>query len=415
MTLTLLLDLDDTCLGNSMDTFIPAYLQALGDHLSAYLPAEKLVSSLLASTQLMLQNKRPDQRLKQVFDQNFYPSIGIDSEDLRDELDSFYLEKFPRLRELTQFRPEAVRLVEEAFERGYSVVIATNPLFPRTAILQRLEWAGLSPQKYPFSLIPSYESSFFAKPNTSFFAEILSRLGWSEGPVIMVGDDIKNDISPANKMGLATFWITNGRQPPSQKQNLPSGQGTLADLLDWLDSTPSENLIPDFNHQEGMLAILRATPAVLHAFSCDLESDNWLEHPEPGEWSFTEIFCHLRDVDAEVNLPRIEKVLNETNPFIPGIDTDQWAEERIYYCQNGQEALSDFTSSRIQLLNILDALKPDDWNRSARHTIFGPTDMEELVRIIMGHDRLHVRQAYRSLGETLEQAVSNSGSTEKIP
>jgi len=407
MTLTLLLDLDDTCLGNSMDTFIPAYLEALGEHLASYVPPEKMVPTLLASTQLMLQNKSPDRRLKQVFDQAFFPTLGIDVDDFQNQIDSFYVEKFPSLEGLTQFRPEAVRMVEEAFARGYNVVIATNPLFPLTAILQRLDWAGLPPQRYPFSLIPSYESFFFAKPNTAFFAETLSRLGWPEGPVVMVGDDLNLDITPARQLGLGTFWINNNEQPSKDNPNASDGHGTLAELLPWLDATPREHLLPDYTHPEGMLAILRSTPAVLEAISGDLDKPTWTKHPGPGEWSFTEILCHFRDVDAEVNLPRIVSVLQETNPFIPGIDTDQWAEERLYFCQNGREALDDFISSRIQLLDILDNLKPDDWTRPARHAIFGPTVLKELISIIVGHDRLHIRQVHTSLGEIMQQSVNN--------
>ena len=407
MTLTLLLDLDDTCLGNSMDTFIPAYLQALGEHLAAYVPPDKMVPTLLASTQLMLQNKRPDRRLKQVFDQAFFPKLGIESGEFQDQIDSFYIEKFPSLEGLTQFRPEAVRMVDGAFARGYNVVIATNPLFPLTAILQRLDWAGLPLQKYPFSLIPSYESFFFAKPNTAFFAETLSRLGWPEGPVVMVGDDFNLDIAPARQMGLGTFWINNNEQPSLDNPDVSDGHGTLAELLPWLDATPSEHLLPDYTLPEGMLAILRSTPAVLAAISGDLDNPTWTKHPRPGEWSFTEILCHFRDVDAEVNLPRIVSVLQETNPFIPGIDTDQWAEERLYFCQNGREAFQDFISSRIQLLDILDDLKPGDWTRPARHAIFGPTVLKELISIIGGHDRLHIRQAYTSLGEIMQLSVNN--------
>ena len=117
--------------------------------------------------------------------------------------------------------------------------------------------------------------------------------------------------------------------------------------------------------------------------------------------------CHFRDVDADVNLPRILSVLDNSNPFIPGIDTDQWADERMYYCQNGQEALRDFITSRIQLLDVLDNLKPDDWSHPARHAIFGPTHLTELISIIVGHDRLHVQQAYTSLGEIVGQSVKN--------
>ena len=73
-------------------------------------------------------------------------------------------------------------------------MIATNPLFPRTAIYQRLEWAGLPPDKYPFSLIPSYETFHFAKPNPTYFAEFLTISGWPDGPMIMVGNDLEHDI-----------------------------------------------------------------------------------------------------------------------------------------------------------------------------------------------------------------------------
>ena len=223
----------------------------------------------------------------------------------------------------------------------------------------------------------------------------------------MVGDDYNLDIAPARRMGIGTFWINNNEHPLNQNPDLSAGQGTLADLLPWLDATPSEHLLPDYTHPEGMLAILRSTPAVLEAISGDLDNPTWTKHPRPGEWSFTEILCHFRDVDAEVNLPRIVSVLQETNPFIPGIDTDQWAEERLYFCQNGREAFQDFISSRIQLLDILDDLKPGDWTRPARHAIFGPTVLKELISIIVGHDRLHIRQAHTSLGEIMQLSVNN--------
>jgi len=60
-----------------MDTFIPAYLQSLCEHLAPFIPAEKLVSTLMSGTQAMLDNDMPDKALKEVFDQAFYPVLGI--------------------------------------------------------------------------------------------------------------------------------------------------------------------------------------------------------------------------------------------------------------------------------------------------------------------------------------------------
>lgn len=408
MTLTLLLDLDDTLLGNSMDSFLPAYLRSLCEHLAPFIPAEKLVSTLMSGTQAMLDNNMPDKALKEVFDQAFYPVLGIQEADYIQRFDSFYSDEFSKLQQLTQFRPEAVSMIEEAFNRGYNVAIATNPLFPMTAIQQRLEWAGLSHEIYPFLLIPSYETFHFAKPNTAFFTESLAKLGWPAGPVVMVGDDFDHDIAPARVLGIGNFWITENGAPSEEELPTSAGCGNIQDLLPWIDSVQAEDLDPDFNRVETMLAVLRATPAVVDAFSGEFDSNQWDEHPQPGEWNYTEIMCHLRDVDSEVNSPRIKQVLDESNPFLPGIDSDKWAQERLYYCQNGPEALRDFTTSRIQLLNLLDSLDAADWERSASHAIFGPTSLKELVSIIVGHDQLHIQQAYRFTGDLSKQTAAQS-------
>ncbi len=110
------------------------------------------------------------------------------------------------------------------------------------------------------------------------------------------------------------------------------------------------------------------------------------------------ILCHLRDVDMEVNLPRLNKVLHEVNPFLPGEDTDPWAKDRNYILQDCDEALDRFIITRMEIVSMLETLSPDDWERSARHAIFGPTRLIELVKIITGHDRLHVQQAHEVLG-----------------
>jgi DinB superfamily/HAD-hyrolase-like len=291
-------------------------------------------------------------------------------------------------------------MVERAFESGYQLVIATNPLFPLTANLQRLEWAGLSTDQYPFTLVTSFENFHFAKPQPAFYAEILARLGWPEGPVVTVGDDLHRDIAASRKLGLAAFWLTEPGTTSPDGPEAPAASGRLADLISWLENTPAPVLQPDYKPVSAMLAILRSTPAVLDTLSRDLPSEAWTKRPEPGEWSPTEILCHLRDVEKEVNLPRVQLLLEQNNPFLAGKDTDPWAEQRHYILQNGMQALHKFTAARLELLDLLEAIQPDDWNRPARHAIFGPTRLAELVGINAGHDRLHVRQVESAISAT---------------
>jgi FMN phosphatase YigB (HAD superfamily) len=395
MTLTVLLDLDGTLLDNNMDSFVEGYLKAFGRHVHSIIDPGIFVSELLSATKQMVLNRRPDRTLEEVFDEAFYPAIHQRKEDLRDQIDSYYREVFPALKPLTNTKPEAIRLVEAAFERGYQVCIATNPLFPLTAIRQRLDWAGLSPQEYPFSLIPSYETFHFAKPNPAFYSEFLGVIGQPEGPVVMVGNDPVSDIAAARQAGLATFWLDDGILTAPQGDETTLAHHSLDDFLPWLDSNPLEELSPDYSTAYAILANLAGNAAAIDSLSRQMPSSARIKQPSPGEWSFAEIMCHLRDVEAEVNLPRIRKVIRESNPFIPGKDTDPWASERQYILQDCMEALSSFLSSRTELLSVLDSLSPEDWQRPARHAILGPTHIQELVGIIASHDRLHIQQAHQ--------------------
>jgi FMN phosphatase YigB (HAD superfamily) len=401
VTLTLLLDLDDTLLVNDIDGFLPAYLQALTAELTDFGEPDRLKAAILAAVRQASANQRPDCTLQELFDAHFYPAIAAGRASMQPALDRFYNKVYPTLRSLTQPVPGAVDTVEWAFECGWRVAIATNPLFPRTANLQRLEWAGLPIERYPFELVTSIEDFHFAKPNPAYYAEVLARLGWPEGPVVMVGDSWERDILPAQQLGLAAFWQSRGQALP--RDGTATGVGnSLSDLRTWLEGQPAEALQPNYDTTPALTPVLRSTPAALASLCQELGEATILRRPLPDEWSLTEILCHLRDVDREVNLPRLQKVLNERNPFLPGKDTDPWAEERLYICQNGLEALHKFTATRMELLDVLDRLPADGWQLPARHAIFGPTDVAELIRIVSGHDRLHIQQVVRNLNHSPE-------------
>jgi len=118
----------------------------------------------------------------------------------------------------------------------------------------------------------------------------------------------------------------------------------------------------------------------------------WKLRPSTTEWSLTEIMCHLRDVDQEVNLPRMHSVIEANDPFISAADTDPWAVERDYQSQSGPEALKEFMQVREELHRFLAEQPETIWGRTARHAIFGPTHLAEMVGWILDHDRIHLEQ-----------------------
>jgi hypothetical protein len=119
---------------------------------------------------------------------------------------------------------------------------------------------------------------------------------------------------------------------------------------------------------------------------------HWRRRPNPDEWSLVEIICHLRDVEREVHLPRFEALATMENPFISGVDADQWAEPRDYFRQDGRTALADFIAAREETIALLENLPDESWSREARHAFFGQTTLHELLYLVVQHDRSHRQQ-----------------------
>ena len=406
LSITVLIDLDETLLSIDIDVFVQDYLKALGTFLNNN-NQDETVQLLSQAALAMIMKSMPGQTLEQTFDNAFYPQMNVEKNDLWEKANTFYGTVFPDFRTYASPKSAAVELVESAFSNNHQVVIATNPCFPRTATLQRLQWAALDPQTYPFQLISTYETFHFCKPHTAYYAEVLAQLGWSEQPAVMIGNSWENDILPASKLGLPTFWVTDHSSYPSNLDIHPdSSMGSLDEAITWVEDIAAKNIDLSKSTPEALTAILKSTPAALSTLCADLTDDQWKKRPPPDKKCMAEIICHLRDVEIEVNLTRINKVMNETNPFLPGASTDAWAQERQYYRENGASALSAFVKTRSAVLNTIVSLTKQEWHRSARHAIFGPTELIELIDFIATHDKTHIHQLYEIL-ENLQKTENH--------
>lgn len=391
MTLTLLFDLDDTLLNTNTEAFIPAYFQALASELAPFVQPEMMLKALNAGTQRMLENVDFSQSLEETFNAVFYPQIQARREEIAESIENFYDRVFPTLGSVTSPKPEAEAVVKWAMKQGFRVAIATDPLFPRKATHHRLRWAGFEPEQ--FELISSFEHFHFSKSHPAYYAEMLGRLGWDDAPVLMVGNDLERDIRPANEMGLATYHVCNDAVPADGMEGM--WQGSLSGLRAWLEAIDPSQLKPSFRTREAVLGILCATPAVFNGFSRELDRAAWTHKPGSGEWCVKEILSHLRDTEREVNQMQIRLFEEAGEPFIPRPDTSIWASERDYMDEDCATALMEFNQARRQTLDMLS--KKMDWERKARHAIFGGTNFLEVVGFMAEHDRLHIHQAWKTL------------------
>lgn len=229
MLKAILFDLDDTLLGNDIAAFIPHYSQILVDHARAYMEPDRFQQVLMSATQAMVANEGSASSNRELFWARFSELSGLDAAELEPFFDRFYSNEFDSLASQTEVRPEAAGLVKTCFDSGLKVVIATNPMFPRTAIEKRLAWAGVPVSRFHYDLVTSYDNMHATKPSPAYYREILDRLKCKPNAAMMVGDDWRNDIEPASGLGLATFWI-NGKDMAPPDPDLLSGFGSLEEL-----------------------------------------------------------------------------------------------------------------------------------------------------------------------------------------
>jgi FMN phosphatase YigB (HAD superfamily) len=390
MITTLLFDLDDTLLGNSMDAFLPGYFAQLAQHFElGETQARRLVSAVYCGTEAMAANRDPTRALLGVFYDAFYQAVGWEPAAYTPRFDEFYRARFPKLQPLTQTRPAARAVIEWAFKAGYQVVIATSPLFPMRAIQERLRWAGVA--DFPYALITAIETSHFTKPHPEYFAEALARVGARPPEALVVGNDWDADLKPAARLGLPHYWVAAPGTKLPANTAYPVGIGPLEAFLEWAPAhlpALSAPAAPPL----ALPMLLTGNLAEAAGLLAHLPLSVWRCRPAAGEWSLVEIVCHLRDVEKEVNLPRLHAVAEIDNPFLSGADTDPWAVERCYQTQGGTQALAEFVAARREAYTFLASLPESAWSRPARHALLGNTTLAELVGWILDHDRIHLAQ-----------------------
>ncbi len=400
MIKAVLLDLDDTLLGNPTEQFIKAYLGSLSQTLGQSFPPE-VMQGLLIATRAVAHKHDPQRTNEETFYEAIAPYLPSGRDGFAPHVAEFYRTVFPGLRSYTTERTFVRGMVEWLIGEGYQVVVATNPFFPRVAIEQRLAWAGLPVDEITFALVTTLENMHFSKPHPEYYEEILARVGVQSDEAIMIGDDWENDIAPAWQAGLNTFWAPTVGERVTVPPVAPDGIGTLEDFArlirdeGWLRSLTPRPLTPD-----QIAPRLTGNIAAILGAARDVPPHVWHMHPDPDEWSPVEVLYHLEESERLVQRARLEAIAREANPFLADPNPPPGPATRECPPSGWTVALA-FAAERQNTLDFLAALPADAWDRPARHSIFGPTTLLEMANFTAQHDRLHLTQLCQTVGKCL--------------
>lgn len=227
MTKAILFDLDGTLLPMNQDLFIKEYLKLWASRIGHMVDPAKFARQLLASTEAMIKNEDASLTNQEVFTSDFFPKLGIAVEELQHIIDDFYESDFLKLSRLVESSTAAHDAVTAAIDKGFDIVVATNPVFPLAAIKRRLEWAGLD--KVPFKLITSYETCHYCKPNRNYYLEIADLIEHAPSNCLMVGNDVVEDLA-ASAAGMKTFLVTDCLINVHNIEPKSDYQGTMKEL-----------------------------------------------------------------------------------------------------------------------------------------------------------------------------------------
>lgn len=213
------------------DLFVKAYFNRLAVKLAphGYEP-EQLIKAIWGGTAAMVQNDGSS--LNEAAFWRFFTSVygetAINDEPIFDE---FYRTDFQQVRSSCGFAPKAGQTIAALKEMGFTLVLATNPIFPAVATESRMLWAGLN--KDDFVLYTTYENSRHCKPNPDYYRDILAQLAANAEDCLMVGNDVTEDMV-AETLGMKVFLLTDCLINKHGKDISAYPQGSFDELISYI-------------------------------------------------------------------------------------------------------------------------------------------------------------------------------------
>lgn len=206
MIKAVLFDLDGTLLPMDEEYFKKIYFGAVYKKI-AYLgyTLDELLKVIWYGTKAMILNDG-SQTNEELFWKKFIEVHPDRLEENKENFVDFYSNIFPTLGHTCGYQPLAKDFIKALKDKGYDVIIASNPIFPLVATKARIKWAGCNPDDFKY--ITAYENSRFSKPNLKYYEEVLEKTGFKPDEVIMVGNDVREDMI-VNKLGIDSYLITD--------------------------------------------------------------------------------------------------------------------------------------------------------------------------------------------------------------
>lgn len=229
-------DMDGTLLNMGESAFEKEYLKRMVLFFEQRFSGQgkAIVKAVAYSAEAMKQNDG-QQSNEAVFWQAFETVSGLQREAMEPLFLQYYGTDYAHIGD--DYVPDAdmKALVHLLQEKGYGLVVATNPLVPQIANRERVRWAGVDDVQW--LEITSFEGYSSCKPQVRFYQEICDKLQLDPADCLMVGNSLTDDL-PSVELGM-DFYLMLNEDSDEACRAFAGKKGSRKDLLEWVKSLPA--------------------------------------------------------------------------------------------------------------------------------------------------------------------------------
>lgn len=109
-------------------------------------------------------------------------------------------------------------------------------------------------------------------------------------------------------------------------------------------------------------------------------------------------------IEEDVYEMRLKKIVDEENPYLPAINVNKLREMKLYHTASLQRLVDRYLSLRLELLNFIQSLPFNVWDKTGVHELEGHVTFEEFIRRLVKNDRINIVQ----LRDNLMPSQSNN-------
>jgi hypothetical protein len=154
------------------------------------------------------------------------------------------------------------------------------------------------------------------------------------------------------------------------------------------------------DRKEVVVKKLEGVRASLLDMAATIEDEQWERKvfSESEEWQVSDLFRHI--VSAEHSMTRlIENIRDGGEGASPEFDLTRWNDSRVKKARHRTIAdlTADLTQNRADLLEVVDTLHEDDWDKQGLHGSLEMMTIEEILHRIADHEAHHMRDIQQAV------------------